>query len=118
MQEEKGALKWPPGPWGLWLVWKAPTHHTVWIGFLFPTPVSGLLFMGAPSHPLDSQTVRGLRTTWLAACCPYTTQCCDQGTLHTSVTRQAELWLSQLSWLPWGGIDMEGTEGTAPFTVL
>lgn len=50
--------------------------------------------MGAPSHPLDGQTVRGLRTTWLAACCPYTTQCCDQGTLHTSLTPQAGLWLS------------------------
>ena len=73
--------------------------------------------MGAPSHPLDSQTARGLRTTLLAACCPYTTQCCDQGTLHTSVTPWAGLWLSQLSWRPWGGIDTEGTEGTAPFTL-
>lgn len=73
--------------------------------------------MGAPSHPLDSQTVRGLGTTWLAACCSYTTQCCDQGTLHTSVTPQAGLWLSQLSWIPWGGTHMEGMEGTVPFTL-
>lgn len=73
--------------------------------------------MGAPSHPLDSQTVRGLRTTWLAACCPYTTQCCDQGTLHTSVTPQAGLWLSQFSWLPRGGTHMKGIEGTAPSTL-
>lgn len=55
--------------------------------------------MGAPSHPLDSQTVRGSGTAWLAACCPYTTQCCDQGTLHTLVAPQTGLWLYQLSWL-------------------
>lgn len=93
---------------------KSP-HCLDWVSI--PNTSEGLLFMGAPSHPLDSQTVRGLRTTWLAACCPYTTQCCDQGTLHTSVTPRAGLWLSRLSWLPWGGIDTEGTEGSATFTL-
>lgn len=74
--------------------------------------------MGALSHPPDGQTVRGLRTTWLAACCLYATQCCDQGTLHTSLTPQAGLWLCWFSWLSWGGVDMEGGgRRGCPFTL-
>lgn len=84
-------------------------HCLDWVSI--PNTSERLLFMGAPSHPLDGQTARGLRTTWLAAYCPSTTQCCDQGTLHTSLTPQAGLWLSWFSWLPWGGGDMEGAEG-------
>lgn len=67
LERRRGPSQPPPGLWGLWPCWKAPTHHTVWIGFLFPTPVKALLFLGPLSHPLGGQTVRGLGTTWLAA---------------------------------------------------
>ena len=84
----------------MWPLWKAPTHHTVWIGFLFPTPVRGLLFMGPPSHPLGSQTVRGLGTTWLAARSSTRPGHSDRGTFRTPVTLPAGRWISQLHLVP------------------
>lgn len=68
--------------------------------------------MGAPSHPLDSQTVRGLGPHgWQPAAPALPSAVTRARTLRTSVTTQAGLWLSQLSRLPWGGMDMEVTEG-------
>lgn len=74
--------------------------------------------MGAPSHPLDSQTVRGLRTTWLAACCLYITQCWDQGTLHTSVTPRTGLWLTSTPGFSLGRNRHGGDRRNCPFTLL
>ena len=56
--------------------------------------------MGPPSHPPDSQTVRGLGTARLTAFYPRLTRHCDQGTFCTMVTRPAGQWLSQLSTPP------------------
>lgn len=45
--------------------------------------------MGSPTHPLGSQTVRGLGTTWTAARSPTQPGHSDRGTFHTPVTLPA-----------------------------
>ena len=56
--------------------------------------------MGPPSHPPGSQTVRGLRTTRLAARSPTRPGCSDRGTFHTLVTLLPGRWISQLRLVP------------------
>lgn len=71
--------------------------------------------MGPPSHPPDSQTVRGLGTTWLAARSPTRPGRSDRGTFRTPVTLPAGRWISQLRLVPQEGSgDGGGVRGLPP----
>lgn len=62
-------------------LWKAPTHHSVWIGFLFPTPSEKPAIYGPPIHTPgqpDSAWAGG-PCGWQPAPRPRRS---DQGTFH------------------------------------
>lgn len=94
---EKGALTAASRPLGVVATLESPNspHCLDWVSI--PNTGERPAIYGPPSHPLDGQTVRGLGTTWLAACYPHPSRHCDRGTFHTMVTLPTWQWLSQLS---------------------